>query len=85
MKTEALFDSSASTCFIDKELVHQHKLPLVKKINANGVEVIDDWNLSSKLMTHETKALEITIGSHINKVAFNVNSSSTNSIIIGFS
>jgi hypothetical protein len=34
-------------------------------------------------MTHETKALEITIGSHISKVVINVISSSTNPIIVG--
>ncbi len=85
MKIEALFDSSASTCFIDKELVQQHKLPLVKKKMSMVVEVIDNWSLSSKLMTHETKALEITIGSHISKIVFNVISSLTNPIIVGLS
>jgi uncharacterized membrane protein YcaP (DUF421 family) len=33
-------------------------------------------------MTHETKTLEITIGSHISKVVFSVISSLTNTIII---
>jgi hypothetical protein len=49
------------------------------------IEVIDGQNLSSKLITHETKALTITIGSHSNKVVFNVISSPTNPIIIGLS
>jgi len=48
------------------------------------VEVIDGHNLSSKLITHETKTLTITIGSH-SKVVFNVISSPTNPIIIGLS
>jgi hypothetical protein len=39
----------------------------------------------SKLMTHETKALEIIIGSHTSKVVFNVISSLTKSIIVGLS
>jgi hypothetical protein len=41
------------------------------------VEVIDGHNLSSKLITHETKALTITIGLDNSKVVFNVISSPT--------
>jgi hypothetical protein len=40
---------------------------------------------SSKFITHETKVLTVTIGSHSNKVVFNVISSPTNPIIIGLS
>jgi hypothetical protein len=36
------------------------------------VEIIDDWSLSSRLVTHETKALDVTIGFHTSKVVFNV-------------
>jgi hypothetical protein len=45
------------------------------------VEVINGFFL--ELITHETKALEITIGSHISKFIFNVISSVTKVIIIG--
>jgi hypothetical protein len=48
-----------------------------------SVEVIDGQNLS--LVTHETKPLNVTIGSHTNKVVFNVISSLRNPIIIGLS
>jgi hypothetical protein len=41
-KTQALFDFGASTCFVDKELVQQHKLALVKKVTPVGVEIIND-------------------------------------------
>jgi hypothetical protein len=41
MKTKALFYFSAYACFIDKELVQQFKLPLVKKIRLVTMEVID--------------------------------------------
>jgi hypothetical protein len=85
IKTQTLLDSSASTCFVDKELVQQHKLALVKKVTLIGIEVIDSQSLSSRPMTHEAKALEITIGSHSNKVVFNVISSPKNPIIIGLS
>jgi hypothetical protein len=36
------------------------------------VEVIDGQSFSSKPITHETKPLDVTIGSHTNKVVFNV-------------
>ncbi len=83
MKTKALLEFSAFTCFIDKELVWQLKLPLVKKITPMAVEVIDGQNLFSSPMMHETKVLKITIGSHTSKVVFDVISSPTDPIIIG--
>jgi hypothetical protein len=85
IKTQALFDFGASMCFVDKELVQQHKLALVKKVTQVGVEVINDQNFSSKPMTHETNVLEITIRSHFSKVVFNVILSLKNPIIIGLS
>jgi hypothetical protein len=47
IKTQTLLDSGASTCFVDKELVQQHKLALVKKVTLIGIEVIDSQSLSS--------------------------------------
>jgi hypothetical protein len=49
------------------------------------VEVIDGWILSLGSVTHETKALDVTITSHINKVVFNVISFLKNLVIIGLS
>jgi hypothetical protein len=46
------------------------------------VEIIDVRNLSSRLVTHETKALNETIGSHTNKVVFNVIAFQENFIFI---
>jgi hypothetical protein len=45
IKIQALFDSSAFACFVDKELVQQHKLALVKKVTLVGVEVINNQSL----------------------------------------
>jgi hypothetical protein len=42
------------------------------------VEVIDGRNFSSKPVAHETKPLDVTIGSQTNKVVFNVISSPKN-------
>jgi hypothetical protein len=38
---KALFNSNEYACFIEKKLVQQLKLPLVKKITLVVVEVID--------------------------------------------
>jgi len=85
METKTLFDSSASPCFIDKELVQQHKMILLKKNTPIAMEVINGQSLYLGPMMHETKALDITIEMHINKVAFNVISSPINPIVIGLS
>jgi hypothetical protein len=49
------------------------------------MEVIDGQILSSRLVTHETKALNVIIEMHTRKVALNVISSPTNLIVIGLS
>jgi hypothetical protein len=41
MDTKALFDSGASACFIDNELVWQHKMIIVKKSMPITMEIID--------------------------------------------
>jgi hypothetical protein len=43
MKIKTFFDYGASTWFIEKELVQQLKLPLVKKTTLMVVEVIKQW------------------------------------------
>jgi hypothetical protein len=83
IKTQTLFDYNAYACFIDKKLMQQHKLALVKKMTLIGIEIINVRNISLGPMTHETKVLDITIRSHFSKVVFDVISSSKNPIIIG--
>jgi hypothetical protein len=68
---------------MDKELVWQYKLVLMEKNTLMLVEVIDGWSFSSRPITHETKPLDVTIGSHTIKVIFNVISSPRNHVIIG--
>jgi hypothetical protein len=83
MEAQALLDSSTSTCFMDKELVQPYKLVIVEKNTLVPIEVIDDRNLSLGPITHEIKPLNVTIGSHTNKVVFNVVSSPKILVIIG--
>jgi hypothetical protein len=58
---------------------------IMKKNTLVAVEVINGQSLSLGLVTHETKALDITIKTHTSKVAFNAISSSTNPIVIRLS
>jgi len=60
-------------------------LVFVKKDTFIPIKVIDKYSLFSRHVTHETNALEITIGSHISKMVLNVISSPKNPIIIGLS
>jgi hypothetical protein len=48
-----------------------------------SVEIIDSQSFLSIPITHETKALDVTIGFHTNEVVFNVISSLRNHVIIG--
>jgi hypothetical protein len=83
MEAQTFFDSSALAWFMNKELVQQYKLVLMEKSTPMSIKVIDSHSLSSRLVTHETKPLDVTIGSHISKVVFNVISSPKNLVIIG--
>jgi hypothetical protein len=66
-----------------KELVQQYKLALMENNTLMLIEVIDGQSFSSRPITHETKPLDVTIGSHTNKVVFNVISCPRNYVIIG--
>jgi hypothetical protein len=64
MEAQTFLDFGTSICSIDKKLVQQYKLALMEKNTLISIEAIDGWSFSSKLITHETKALNITIGLH---------------------
>jgi hypothetical protein len=57
----------------------------MEKCTQMPIEVIDGCNLLLGPITHETKPLDVTIGSHTNKVVFNVISFPRNIVIIGLS
>ncbi len=50
-----------------------------------SIEVIDGQSLSSRPITHETKSVDVIIGSHTSKVVFNVISSPKDHVISGLS
>jgi hypothetical protein len=43
IKVKALLDSEASACFIDKNLIKRHNLPIVPKKYPVTIEVIDGY------------------------------------------
>jgi hypothetical protein len=48
-----------------------------------SIKVIDGQSLSSRPITHETKPLDVAIGSHTNKVVFDVILCPRNHVLIG--
>jgi len=64
IKVHALLDSGASACFIDKNLVKLHNLPIVFKKYPMTIEVIDGRPLISGDVTHESKPLDIILEGH---------------------
>ena len=85
IKVKALLDSGASACFIDKDFVKRHNLPIVRKKYPVAVEVIDGRPLSSGHVTHETKPLDIILEGYQSSIVFNIISSPSNPLVLGLS
>ena len=85
VKVKALLDSGASACFIDRDLVKRHNLPIVPKKYPVAVEVIDGRPLISGDVTHETKPLDIILEGHRSTIVFNIISSPSNPLVLGLS
>jgi hypothetical protein len=77
-----LLNSEAFTCFINKDFVDRHKLPLVTKKHSIPVEVIDGRPLVSGNVTHETTLLDLILKEHHSIIVFNVIKSPSNPIIL---
>ena len=82
IKVSALLDSGALACFIDKDFIKCHKLPLVTKKYVVFVEVIDDRSLASGNIIHEMQSLDIFVHRHRSTVIFNVIQSLSNHVIL---
>ncbi len=85
IKIKAFLDSGASACFIDKNLVKRHNLPIVPKKYPVTVEVINGRPLISGDVTHETKPLDIILKGHQSTIVFNIISSPSNPLVLGLS
>jgi len=84
IKVKALLDSRATTCFIDKNLVKHHNLPIVPEKYPVTVKVIDGRPLISRDVTHETKPLDIILEGHRSTIVYNIISSPSNPLVLGF-
>jgi hypothetical protein len=85
IKIHVLLDSDAFACFVDKDFVDRHKLPLVTKKHPIPVEVIDGRPLVSRDVIHKTTLLDIVIEGHHSIIAFNIIKSLSNPIVLGLS
>jgi hypothetical protein len=85
IKVHTLLDSGASACFMDKDFVDRHKLPLITKKHPIPVEVIDRRLLVSGDVNHETTLLDIVIEGYYSIIAFNIIKSLTNLVVLGLS
>jgi hypothetical protein len=59
--SEALLDTRASACLIDKDFALKHNLELIEKAHPAPVEVIDGRPLTSGNMMEETQPLEVVL------------------------
>jgi hypothetical protein len=60
--SEALLDTRASVCFMDKDFALKHSLELIGKTHPTPVEVIDGWLLASGNVMDEIQLLEVMLG-----------------------
>jgi hypothetical protein len=61
IKVYALLNSGTSTCFMDKDFIDRHKLPLVTKKHPIPVQVIDGRPLVLGDVTRKTTPLDVVI------------------------
>jgi hypothetical protein len=83
IKVYALLNSGTSTCFMDKDFIDRHKLPLVTKKHPIPVQVIDGRPLVLGDVTRKTTPLDVVIEWHHSILAFNVIKSPSNPIVLG--
>ena len=80
-----MFDSGASTCFIDISFVRAHNIPIVRTTQPISVEAIDGRVLSSRAITEATIPLVLQIGPHQKVLTFYLIASPRHSIVLGLS
>ena len=85
LKTKALLDSGATSCFIDIVFARTHNIPSNKINLPIPVEVIDGRTLSSGAITDTTIPLRLQIGDHQEEIIFNLITSPRHPIILGLS
>ena len=70
VKTFAMIDSGATSCFIDIGFIKKHDLTLAPKEVPRVVETVDGRSIASGPVTHETPLIQLQIGQHQEKIVF---------------
>ena len=83
IKVHALLYYGAFACFMDKDFIDRHKLPLVTRKHSILIEVIDGRPLVLGNVIHETTSIYIIIEWHHSIIAFNIIKSPSNPIVLG--
>jgi hypothetical protein len=83
ISNDALLDTRASVCFMDKDFVLKHSLELIEKAHPTPVEIIDGRPLALGNMMEETQLLEIMLGDQVSHVVFNIIQCPTNPMVLG--
>ena len=72
IRSLALLDSRATTCFMDERFVRKHKFPVVRLSKPIPQEAIDGRMLSSGVITEATIPLILQLGDHQEALTFYV-------------
>jgi hypothetical protein len=80
---DALLDTRASACFMDKDFALKYSLELIGKAHPAPVEVIDGRPLTSGNMMEETQPLEVMLGDQVSHVVFNIIQCPANPVVLG--
>jgi hypothetical protein len=81
--SDALLDTGASACFMDKDFALKHSFELIELAHSTPVEVIDGWPLASGNVMEETQPLEVMLGDQVFHIVFNINQCPTNPVVLG--
>ena len=80
---EALLDTKASFCVVDKDFAMKHNIVLVRKVHPALVEVIDGRPLALGNVIEETEPSEVILKNHISHIVFNIIQCLSNPIVLG--
>jgi hypothetical protein len=81
--SDALLDTGASACFMDKDFALKHSLELIGKAHHAPVEVIDKRPIVSGNVMEETQPLEVMLGGQVSHVVFNIIQCPANPVVLG--
>ena len=85
IRSLALLDSRATTCFMDERFICKHKFPVVRLSKPISVETIDGCMLSSGAVTEAIVPLILQRGDHQEALTFYVITSPRHPVILGLS